>query len=293
VFGASVASVFVDVFVSRDGEPVTGLSASHFELREDGVARRVELVSAEALPLTTILVLDTSGSVSGPKLVALKDAGAAFLEAVPAAAAVALVTFSHEIRVAASGARDRAAVALTLSLALSGGSSAVMDALYAGIQLAGHERALVVLFSDGQDNMSWLSPREVKAVAERSNAVVHVVGSVSPADLGLGPGAAGIDPTSSAFWSTGGQHPAPPEPDHLRALREIAEATGGRFWGAGSPARLRQAFAKVAQVVNARYVLRYEASVSPRPGWHELSVKLRGARGRVSARRGYFVAPPR
>ena len=163
---------------------------------------------------------------------------------------------------------------------LSGGSSAVMDALYAGIQIAGRARALVVLFSDGQDNLSWLSEREVKQVAERSNAIVHVIGFLSPGEAArlVEPGL-GVRP--------------PPEPDHVRALRQIAEATGGRFWGVGSPERLREAFARLASAVNARYVLRFEPQGVPRPGWHSIEVKLQRAKGRVHARPGYFVAPAR
>jgi hypothetical protein len=122
----------------------------------------------------------------------------------------------------------------------------------------------------------------VRAAAERSNAIVHVVGFLSPDE------AAGLA-AASAQRGTGVR--PPPEPDHVRALREIAEATGGRFWGAGSPERLREAFARLASAVSARYVLRFEPQGVPRPGWHAIEVKLRGAKGRVHARPGYLVAP--
>jgi hypothetical protein len=39
-----------------------------------------------------------------------------------------------------------------------------------------------------------------------------------------------------------------------------------------------------------RYVLRYEPEKVKREGWHELEVKLRGAKGDVQARKGYWVS---
>ena len=62
-FGTGVEAVYVDVFVTKGGQPVMGLTSSAFELRDDGAARPVELVAVEALPLTAILAFDTSSSV--------------------------------------------------------------------------------------------------------------------------------------------------------------------------------------------------------------------------------------
>ena len=125
--------------------------------------------------------------------------------------------------------------------------------------------------------MSFLGERQLQTFAERSNALVHVVG---------------WRPKFTAVPRPGG-FPAPlepAEPEHIRVLRRIAEATGGRFWGADSPERLRQAFADIVDAMGHRYVLRYEPSGVKREGWHQLEVKLRGRKGDVQARRGYWVA---
>ena len=52
VFRAGVESVYVDVFATRDGTPLPGLEASHFELKDDGRLQRPELLAVESLPLT-------------------------------------------------------------------------------------------------------------------------------------------------------------------------------------------------------------------------------------------------
>ena len=135
---------------------------------------------------------------------------------------------------------------------------------------------LVVLFSDGEDNVSWLDQRQVRAVAERSNALIHVVGWRPPA---AGPADPAID----------GSAPPLREPEHWRSLREIAEVTGGRLWEADSPDRLRHTFAAIAQAMSHRYVLRYEPRNVTRLGQHRLELRLRRVKGEVRARRGYWV----
>jgi hypothetical protein len=74
-------------------------------------------------------------------------------------------------------------------------------------------------------------------------------------------------------------------------LREIAETSGGRFWGADSPDRLRRAFTAVADAMRHRYVLRYEPEGVRREGWHRIEVRLKAGKGDVHVRRGYWVAP--
>ena len=74
----------------------------------------------------------------------------------------------------------------------------------------------------------------------------------------------------------------------MRALRLTAEMTGGRFWTAESPDRLRQAFAAIVAAMNSRYVLRFEPAAGSAPGWHPIQLRVRGAKGDVRARAGYF-----
>ena len=76
-------------------------------------------------------------------------------------------------------------------------------------------------------------------------------------------------------------------------LKKLAETTGGRLWQADSPKRLRESFAEIAEAMGHRYVLRYEPQGVRRDGEHRIEIRLRGARGDVHSRRGYWVAPQR
>lgn len=276
-FGIGVEAVFVDVFVTAAGRPVTGLTQADFELRDSGRRRDVELVAVETLPLRTFLVFDTSGSVDGKKLAELQAAGLSLLRGLRPRDEAGLLTFGHEIAVRVRPTPDLARLEHGLRGILPGGSTALWDALYAGTLLAsGPGRSLLVLFTDGQDNLSWLDAAELRSVLEQSNVLLQAVGLEPPAPPPL--------PL--------GRTPQPPaEPTYLHTLRQLAELTGGRFWPASSPDRLADAFGAIGDLMRTRYVLRFEPESKARPGLHPIDVRLVRRSGKVHSRRAYFVGP--
>jgi len=283
VFRASVEAVYVDVFVSRGGEPIPGLHASDFEVKDNGVRQAAELVAAESRPLRAVLVFDTSSSLTGERLPALKAAGRAFLNALRPDDEAALVGFSEEIAWLAPPTTDKVAVRDALDQLEPEGATSAFDALYAALALSeAGGQSLIVLFTDGEDNTSFLDEKQLTTAIERSNALVHTVVWQQSLAASLATAPASLE----RFAPT-----APLDPDHIRAMRHIAEAAGGRFWSADSPERLRRAFADIADVMGHRYILRYEPQGGRREGWHRIEIKLRGRKGDVQARQGYWMAP--
>jgi Ca-activated chloride channel family protein len=275
-FAAGVEAVYVDVFVTDGAKAVTGLGERDFELRDDGRPQKLELVAVESLPLRSFLVLDTSGSVDGPKLAQLQAAGLALLRGLRGGDEAALVTFGHEIAVSVPPTQELVRVERGLRGILPGGSTALWDALYAGTLLAsGTGRSLLVVFTDGEDNLSWLDAGEVRRVLEESNVLVQAVGIVPPPP----PAQPGRTP------------PPPVESRYVRALRQMAEVTGGRFWPAASRDRLADAFSAILEEMKLRYILRFEPPQPNREGLHELDVRLVRGRGKIHCRRAYFVGP--
>lgn len=264
-FAARVEAVYVDVFVTDRGAPVTGLAAADFELRDNGVRQRVELLAQDTLPLTTLLALDSSQSVEKEKLRQLQHAARTLVAGLPPEDDAGLLTFDHELRLRVVPTTDRAALETGLQQMAGEGSTALYDAVYAGLRLlSGRGRALLVVFTDGLDNLSWLEQAEVLKVAETSNVLVQAVG-LMPQD----------------------------RPGSLAGLRGIAEATGGRFWRAETPEQLGPAFLALLEAMKTRYVLRYEPAGVAREGRHQLKVHLVRRRGEVHARTGYFVGSER
>jgi VWFA-related protein len=262
-FATGVEAVYVDVFVTDGDRPVVGLSAADFELRDDGQRQAVELVAVESLPLSTFLVLDASDSVRGEKLTQLQAAVRALLHGLRPADETALLTFDHEVRIPVALTRDAQRLETAVDSVRSGGTTALFDALYAGTMLAsGPGRSMLVLFTDGEDNMSWLDAAQVRRVLEESNVLVQAVG-----------------------WRR------LPETPHARLLQQLAEVTGGRFWPAASPEKLADAFLAILEAMKTRYVLRFEPEHGRREGMHELQVKVVRRTGKVQCRKAYFVEP--
>ena len=280
-FGVSVESVYVDVFVTNGGAPVLGLRATDFELRDDGARQDVELAGLESTPLSTLLVLDTSGSVAGQKLEQLRAGVRAVLRGLGLADAVGLVSFDHEARVRVPLGPDAARVERSLATLRPGGATALWDAIYSGTLLASERgRSLLVVFTDGEDNLSWLDAQDVARALHVSNVLFQVVGIGAP-DGGLED-----DIDAGTGFARGLRAPEPPR---VAVLRRLAESTGGRFWSAGSPAGIAAAFEAMAAAMKSRYILRFEPGGDRREGRHEIEVKLRGRRGHVHCRQAYVV----
>src|SRR5262249_17473034 len=147
----------------------------------------------------------------GAKLFNLERAVDGVLDRLRAEDLSALITFSHRVRLARALTADRAAIRDAVHTAGAAGTTALRDAVYAGLALSAreHSRSLVLAFSDGLDNASWLSEAVVQRAAERSDAVVY---GVAVAERPAEPG-------RPARYSRG-------QTDFLQA---IATVTGGRL----------------------------------------------------------------
>jgi VWFA-related protein len=280
-FGVSVESVYVDVFVTDGGRPVLGLTAADFELKDDGQRQEVELAGTDDAPLSTMLVLDTSGSVAGEKLARLRDGVRAVLRGKGAADPVGLVTFDQEILLRVAPGPDASAVERALATIRPAGATALLDAMYTGTVLASDRgRSLLVVFTDGEDNLSWLGTPAVARVLEVSNVLLQVVG--------VGGAGGAVDEADPIGAMRGTRTRPAPEPPHVKVMRQLAESTGGRFWSAANPAGITAAFEAMVAAMKTRYVLRFDPG--PRAGRHEIEVKLRGGRrGRVHCRTAYYA----
>lgn len=264
VFRAGVEQVRVDASVRRGNNPVAGLTPEHFEVSDNGVVHAVERVLREDVPLRLLLVLDTSLSLDGAPLRALVAAAQSLVRSLRAEDEVGLVTFSQALHLAVAPTQHHPDVTVALGRLQANGDTAWRDALFTGLQLAGapaDRRPLVLLFTDGQDNMSWLDSAEVGDVVRRSGVVVHAVG---------------LTPRSRRTVMT-------------RSLGLSLDAGGGRFWSADEPEQLGDRFADVLREMRARYLLFYTPKGTRASGWHDVTVRLKGARGEVRARPGYFV----
>ena len=273
-FAVDVRSVFIDAFVTRDRRPVAGLDPRDFELKDNGVRQIFDVVPADALPISTVLVFDTSASVYGAKLNRLHKAAGSFLEHLKPDDEAGLIAFSSKVLWLAPPSTDHEAVRRAVGALSPRGATSLLDALFSALILPRpSSRPVIIVFSDGEDNMSFLDPAAVASAARRSSALIYVVAAPSE-DFRSGPVSA-----------------APSESAHLRTLRTIAAVTGGALIEARTEAAIETAFTEILASLKSRYVLKYAPEGPPAPGWHKLELKLTSGKGAVRARDGYWVDP--
>jgi len=256
-FSAKREAVRVDVLVTEGGKVVTGLGAGDFEVRDNGVPQTVDLVSFQQIPLNVFLAFDVSASVSGERLTHLQTAGHTLLDRLAAEDRSALLTFSHTVllREGLTVATARVRQALTDVQPL--GDTALVDGAYATLMLNPQDggRNLLLVFSDGLDTASWLTPESVLDSAKRSDFVVYGVSSRGPED--------------SKF------------------LEDLTELTGGATLKIESTKDLSAAFLKILDEFRQRYLISYSPTGVANNGWHRLEVRVKGRRVSVKSRAGY------
>jgi VWFA-related protein len=284
-FSAGTAAVRVDVLVTQRNQPITGLTARDFELRDNGVLQQIRDVSDETLPLNVIGVLDLSDSVAGEPLAQLKQATLAVIDALGDKDRAALVTFSERLQLLSPLTGDKTRLRAVVDSVEARGATSVIDAAFAGLALreSDEARTLMLLFSDGRDTTSWLTARAVLEAARRSDVVIYAVT--------FGVNVAMLTSAQSGMFARARRDAV--EREHLgeRLLEAFAEETGGRLVYADGERSLRPTFVQVLSEFRQRYVLSYSPTDVSGEGWHTLTVSLRGKSGQVKARRGYFASP--
>ena len=258
-FSTRLEAVRVDVLVTDQGQAVRGLTPADFDIRDEGVPQTVDLVSFEEIPLNVVLALDASDSVSGDRLDHLRAAGRAALGRLKGADQAGLVTFNHAVEVRAGLTRDAAHVQAALERVRPTGETALVDGTYAAMTLAESDvrRGLVIVFSDGVDTTSWLTPDRVLDASRRSDAVVYgvVVRSRSKASF----------------------------------LRDLSTRTGGGIVEIDSTKDLADRFVAILDEFRQRYLVSYTPRGVAAVGWHRLDVRIKGRRVTVKARAGYLA----
>ena len=257
-FSSRIEAVRVDVLVTAGGRPVEGLTASDFEVLDNGVRQTVDLASFEEIPLNVVLALDMSASLQGLRLGHLQTAGNTVLDGLKPGDRAALVAFSHVISANQTLTDDLGRVRAGLFQNRDEGLTSLIDAAHAAMLIGESDvgRSLLIVFSDGVDTSSWLTAESVIETARRGDVVVYGV------EVG----------ERRASFS-----------------RELADVTGGRLFAVESTKDLSATFSKILEEFRNRYLISYSPQGVDPGGWHRLEVRVRNRGASVKARPGYFA----
>lgn len=252
---------------------VTGLDREHFTVLEDKKAQTITNFGAEDAPVSLGIIFDASGSM-GDKMAKAREAVAQFLKTTNPQDEFFLIQFNGSPKLITEFTGQPAEIQNSLTFTRSKGSTALLDAIYLGMhetKKASNTKKALLIISDGADNSSRYTVREIKRMVREADVQIYAIGIFEPA------------------WSRDSRE----ERMGPRLLTEIAEQTGGRHFRVKNLAELPDIAAKIGVELRNQYVLGYVPTNSARDGkWRRLRVELKKIRGvpplRAHYRTGYY-----
>jgi Ca-activated chloride channel family protein len=293
-----------------DGRFVPGLRQEDFTVYEDGRPVSVTHFSAERVPVSLGIVLDSSGSMAGDKMKAARGALVRFIdELANDEDEFFLYRFSNYPVLVEDWTQDRSRLASALDRLSPNGGTAMYDAVSEAVPVAqqgrNRKRALVVI-SDGNDTSSVVEIPWLKRQIRESEVLVYAVGIDGDAEPATrrGPVVRPRLPIPLPIpFPGGGQRPRPRWPIgggsgqwvradgrvNAAALREMTDDSGGRTEIVRDGRDLDPATAGIADELSRQYYLGYPSSGRKDGRWHAIRVEVRGRDFHVRARRGYVA----
>lgn len=277
-FRVDTALVLVNVGVSDERNGIVGgLKRDDFQVFENGARQEVAYFSSEDSPLSVGLVLDSSNSMTH-QITAAYQAAALFLRLANPDDEVFVETFNDHVKLAVDFT-DQFQEAQNLAVFQTPrGRTSLLDAVYLAlrhIQKAGNRRRALLLITDGADNASRYTAREVTDLARESDVAIYAIGTFEP------PGEGPEDLIDTAARNL---------------LQELTSLSGGRLFPVNHAGDLPLCAGKIAAELHNQYVLGYYPTAVPRDGkYHRLNVKVRRPgmpRLWPTSRAGYY-APSR
>ena len=279
--------------LNRRNKLVADLDKESFKVMDDGVRQDIRYFSRQTdLPLRIGMLLDTSNSIRD-RIQFEKDAAVNFLFNVVRRGRDQsfVMTFDDRPYVQQSFTDDTGRLRDEIVKMKAGGGTAIYDAVYEACknQLShpprppGDQpdvvRRVMILISDGDDNLSEHTRAEAIEMAQRTSVVIYAI-STSTQWVTL-------SETDRGKISDRKYHKT--EGDQI--LQEIADETGGRAFFPYHVDDLDQSFQDIGDELRSQYSLAYNPTNYVANGrYHKIKIEILDRKGlQVRARRGYFA----
>src|SRR6185312_2799636 len=268
--------VIIPVWVSTaSGASVTTLAREDFRIADENADQPISYFVKDDAPLSIGLLFDLSGSMKN-KMVQASQAVAEFFKTANTEDEFFLVEFNDRAKLTVRFTRDSGEIAGRIGRARPFGRTSLFDAIDIALKQmkkAKHARKALVIVSDGGDNWSRHTAREIRRTLLESDVQLYAMGifdkeitAKSPIETKRGPG----------------------------LLEDLAAETGGREYPVDDLSELPAISARLGSDLRNEYLLGYYAS-GPRDGkYHHVRVTLalpqKSAPLRANYRRGYYAA---
>jgi Ca-activated chloride channel family protein len=256
------------------GHPVAGLRIEDFRLTVDGEPRKIEFFATESnAPVALAFLLDLSGSMRQPgKLQPAKDAIRSFVDLLGRNDRFGLIGFAdHQVTWITEFTGDAATFKKRLDVQEGFGQTALYDALAASPRLVEEgvqARKAMILFTDGLDNASAMTPLVAVQVARQVSVPIYPISFLqAPADL-----------------------LSPENRDALLLLERFSRETGGKPFRIQRPEELRSAMASIQNDLRLQYVLGFQpAARTGSAAFKRIILETNRSRLHVRCRTGYYA----
>jgi Ca-activated chloride channel family protein len=258
---------------------VTALEESDFAVFEDGIRQELQVFTQENLPISLVLLIDTSASMD-QKLSVAQAAAIRFVGTLRPQDAAQGVQFNNRITVLQDFTNDHAALEAAVGNLSASGPTALHNALYVSLkELAKQKRAgelrrrAIVLLSDGEDTASLVDDEQVVELARQSEINIYAI-SLRPDYV--------RDRDRLAFSQAA----------HL--LTTLARESGGQVHFPSSLSELDTVYDRIAEELRTQFSLGYVSSNKRRDGrWRRIVVRVPEREElQIRHKLGYYAPSP-
>lgn len=243
-FGSGIEIINLTVTVTdAQGRLIAGLDRDAFSVYEDGVKQELALFNKDRLPLSVVLLMDSSASMED-KVAPAKAAAKRFVATLVPADRARVVSFNNHIDVLQDFTNDKEALNTGIDKLKPEGATALHNAFYISIKElqkekqtgAGARRQAIILLSDGENTASIVTDEQVIDLARKAEISIYSIRLTTDYEGDKG---------RAAFSQA----------THL--LSVLARETGGQAFFPAQIQELDSVYDRIAEEMRTQYSLGY------------------------------------
>jgi Ca-activated chloride channel family protein len=255
---------------------VTDLDSREFAVFEDGIRQELSLFTHENLPISMVLMIDTSASME-EKIQTAQTAAIRFTKTLRPQDVAEIVSFNDRTTTLQPFTSDPALLETAIRKTEASGPTALHNALYVALKelmkdkrAAELRRRAIVLLSDGEDTASLVSDDQVLELARKSEINIYAI-SLRQNRV--------QDRARQAFSQA----------EYL--VNALTRDTGGRAYFPSSISELDSVYDRIAEELRTLYSVGYVSSNARRDGkWRRIVVRVPDRDGlTVRHKLGYYA----